>query len=283
MLQRNLQNLSLLVAVFTCFLHLNASAQNPDSLAIAQAKWNSKEIKKGITWHQGHFSNLFNAQQEINWIEIDLKKHAKKVHFEADPKILKKTSVFAEENDALAAINAGFFDMKNGGAVDYIRVNHQIVNLGGKIAGRATAVLTLDGKKVQIASAMDIDPVTSKAANVMVAGPLLIQDQQIIPLGNNPFNTNRHPRTAVAITQKNKLILLVVDGRSNQSYGMSLPELASVMAWLGAKDAMNLDGGGSTTMYVKGATPNHIVNYPSDNKKFDHEGQRSVANIIYIK
>jgi exopolysaccharide biosynthesis protein len=46
---------------------------------------------------------------------------------------------------------------------------------------------------------------------------------------------------------------------------------------------MNLDGGGSSTLYIRNATDNGVVNYPSDNKKFDHEGQRSVANIIYLK
>jgi exopolysaccharide biosynthesis protein len=59
--------------------------------------------------------------------------------------------------------------------------------------------------------------------------------------------------------------------------------LSKVFKWLGAKNAMNLDGGGSSTLYIRNATDNGVVNYPSDNKKFDHEGQRSVANIIYLK
>jgi exopolysaccharide biosynthesis protein len=46
---------------------------------------------------------------------------------------------------------------------------------------------------------------------------------------------------------------------------------------------MNLDGGGSTTMYIKKQSDNGVVNYPSDNKQFDHYGERKVANIIYIK
>jgi len=45
---------------------------------------------------------------------------------------------------------------------------------------------------------------------------------------------------------------------------------------------MNLDGGGSSTLYVNGATETGVVNHPSDNKKFDHLGQRPVANIIYV-
>jgi exopolysaccharide biosynthesis protein len=63
---------------------------------------------------------------------------------------------------------------------------------------------------------------------------------------------------------------------------MSLPELTDVLKWLNGKDALNLDGGGSSTLYVKGAGENGIVNYPTDNKQFDHEGERPVANAILI-
>lgn len=64
---------------------------------------------------------------------------------------------------------------------------------------------------------------------------------------------------------------------------MNLHELSNILRWLGAKEAMNLDGGGSSTLYIKGATENGVVNYPSDNKLFDHEGERAVANIIYVR
>jgi exopolysaccharide biosynthesis protein len=63
---------------------------------------------------------------------------------------------------------------------------------------------------------------------------------------------------------------------------MSIPELQHLLKWLGCRDAINLDGGGSTTMYVKGQPEEGVVNFPSDNKKWDHEGQREVANAIVI-
>ncbi|MCR5821837.1 MAG: phosphodiester glycosidase family protein, partial [Bacteroidales bacterium] len=61
---------------------------------------------------------------------------------------------------------------------------------------------------------------------------------------------------------------------------LTLPELELVMKWLGCREAINLDGGGSTTMYVREA--GGVVNYPSDNRRYDHEGQRPVANAIII-
>jgi exopolysaccharide biosynthesis protein len=51
------------------------------------------------------------------------------------------------------------------------------------------------------------------------------------------------------------------------------------MSWLGCRDALNLDGGGSSTMVFDG----NIVNHPSDNKKFDHQGERVVANAIVVR
>ena len=51
---------------------------------------------------------------------------------------------------------------------------------------------------------------------------------------------------------------------------------------LGGEDALNLDGGGSTTLWLSGASDNGVVNYPCDNGRFDHAGERKVPNILYI-
>jgi exopolysaccharide biosynthesis protein len=78
------------------------------------------------------------------------------------------------------------------------------------------------------------------------------------------------------------VIILTVDGRSNQSYGLTLFEVQKVMLWLGCEKALNFDGGGSTTMYIRGKSCTGVVNMPSDNKKFDHEGERKVSNALMI-
>lgn len=79
-------------------------------------------------------------------------------------------------------------------------------------------------------------------------------------------------------------MLLTVDGRAaGNAAGMSIPELAYLVKLLGGEDAINLDGGGSTTLWLKGAPENGVLNYPCDNKQFDHKGERSVSNIFYVK
>ncbi len=85
----------------------------------------------------------------------------------------------------------------------------------------------------------------------------------------------RHPRTAFGFSQNRRtLYLLVVDGRTSVSIGMTLSQLADLMKGLGAYDAVNFDGGGSTTMWIRG---NGVVNAPSDGS------ERVVANHLAVQ
>lgn len=87
------------------------------------------------------------------------------------------------------------------------------------------------------------------------------------------FSQKRHPRTVVARRADGTVMLVAVDGRREGSVGMTLEELTDFMKALGASDALNLDGGGSTTMVVDG----RVVNHPSDK-----EGERAVANVLLL-
>jgi exopolysaccharide biosynthesis protein len=88
------------------------------------------------------------------------------------------------------------------------------------------------------------------------------------------FAVDRHPRTAIAKLASGKLLLVTVDGRQpGISAGMSLYMLADLLLELGAVEAMNLDGGGSTTMVIQ----NKIVNKPSD-----QTGERPVSDAVLV-
>jgi exopolysaccharide biosynthesis protein len=88
------------------------------------------------------------------------------------------------------------------------------------------------------------------------------------------FASDRHPRTAVGRMTNGKLLLVTVDGRQPQtSIGMSLYTLADLLLELGAVEAINLDGGGSTTMVVK----HKVMNKPSD-----QTGERPVSDAILM-
>ena len=87
------------------------------------------------------------------------------------------------------------------------------------------------------------------------------------------FVETRHPRTAVAKLKDGKFLMITVDGRSESSGGIGLQDLAEYLLSIGAVDAMNLDGGGSTTMFLDGK----VVNHPSDK-----EGERKVGDAILV-
>jgi Phosphodiester glycosidase len=112
-------------------------------------------------------------------------------------------------------------------------------------------------------------------------GPMLIHNSaKIITATEEVFDAasgisagSGAPRTAIARLADGKIVLMVVDGRSATSRGVSLSELADILLGLGATDAINLDGGGSSAMVVNGA----VVNSPSDGV------QRSIPSVVVLR
>ena len=120
-----------------------------------------------------------------------------------------------------------------------------------------------------------------KERDVMTAGPMLVWKGKDVPQRTDrTFVTTRHNRTALGRRPDGSYILCVADGRfRDHAEGLTLFELQRVMRWLGCSSAINLDGGGSSTMYIKDTG---VVNYPSDNGEHDHEGERPVSNAILV-
>ncbi len=107
------------------------------------------------------------------------------------------------------------------------------------------------------------------AAKILVSGgPLLLENGRVNVRSEKEniapdIARGRAPRTAIGITRDGDVLVLVVDGRSQTSAGMTLEELAQFFLRLGAKDAVNLDGGGSSVMVIN----RKIVNRPSDGRE----------------
>ncbi|TVQ68208.1 MAG: phosphodiester glycosidase family protein [Balneolaceae bacterium] len=97
--------------------------------------------------------------------------------------------------------------------------------------------------------------------------------------GSRTFD-ERHVGTETAEPGHPNIIILVADGRHEKAAGLSLRELAELMLSMGCVDAVNLDGGGSSTMYIRS---HGVVNHPSGNEVFDHEGERAVRTVIMIE
>lgn len=130
------------------------------------------------------------------------------------------------------------------------------------------------------AAAMSLQP--WHPAEAVGGRPVLVRDSSMAhesDTATTSFARSRHPRTAVGIADDGRrLILVVVDGRQRQSDGMTLRELATLMLALGARDAINLDGGGSSTMVARDSSGRlRVMNAPSD-----PTGERPVGNALAI-
>jgi exopolysaccharide biosynthesis protein len=266
-------------------------SQDLDSITFLHTKWNKRSIKaksKSIT-HHFNARNLFGSNQNISYVEVKNKKKAAALAIGYELTVLKPTSAFGKDNNAVVAITGTFFDVKNGGSVDLIKTDGKIVtenryDQSGNRSAHQQAALSIDDGKLSIKKwdgSADWEH-SMQDANIMVTGPLLQLEEMDSPLDSGSFSITRHPRTAIGIKPGGRVILLTVDGRNENSAGMSLFELRKVMKWLGCTSSINLDGGGSTTLWVAGEGKNGIINYPADNKQWDHNGERKVANTILL-
>ncbi len=264
-------------------------AQSSDSLLIVKTKWQRTRIAKKVLMFGHHFKdkNLFGANENISFVEV--KNTGRKALFAlgAEEKELVTTRNFGLRDTAIVAINGNFFDVKNGGSVDFVKVKGEIINQNrleknGSRARHQQAAVVIEKGKLAIKKWDGTTDWENRLTeeNVLLNGPLLFFNGIKEDLDTAAFNRLRHPRTCVGLKPNGRVILLTVDGRNDNSAGMSLFELRKLMQWLGCTSAVNFDGGGSTTLWINGKG---VINHPTDNKKWDHEGERKVANVILVK
>lgn len=247
--------------------------------SIRQMRIDRAKIAPGLKL-QIYKGALWSSPQSFQVLEIGKKRRLDIVFKDT---MLVKTSEFGKENNALAAVNAGFFDMRNGGSVTFLMVDDVVVDTNQSESRLITqsAIAITDNGRVWIGKAPEIQSstVAKEYEDVLFTGPLLLLGGQMMPVDSVGFNTDRHPRSCACISKSGKVRLITVDGRHQEASGMSIKELGALMRGFNCREAINLDGGGSTTMWVK---KRGVVNHPSDNRVFDHKGQRKVANAIVI-
>lgn len=281
------RNLLLGIVLAVCSLGIVKGQTVSDSLAIVSAQWKIESPQKGIIHKYVSIPQLYQVPQSISLIEID-PGAGLKVGVTVSDK-MRETSKMASEQGAIAAINGSYFDMKRGNSVCFLKVDRQVVDTTtlGEFARRVTGAVSIRKGKMKIISwNRQIEKqYKGKKGIVLASGPLMLKDGRYSDwsLCEKDFIRTKHPRSAVALTKDGKILFITVDGRfPKHAGGVSIPELAHLIRILGGKDAINLDGGGSTTLWLSGAPDNGIVNYPCDNKRFDHRGERTVPNILYI-
>ena len=190
--------------------------------------------------------------------------------------VTEKTSVIAADNRALLAINGDYYGARERGYV----IREGIIYRSTRRQGAEDLVIYRDGT-MRIISESDVSAeelLNDGAYNVFSFGPGLISDGVITVSEGYEVGQAMasNPRTAIGQVDGLHYVFVVSDGRTSESAGLSLYELAQFMSELGVSVAYNLDGGGSSTMYYNG----EVVNNPTTNGK--RISERSVSDIVYI-
>ncbi|WP_343532057.1 phosphodiester glycosidase family protein [Pedobacter sp.] len=293
-----------------CAPKKNAVSSNATLELLDKKDWKIDTLRKDIVWY--HYSSTSDpefANQNVNVVSFDPRVKMGNALLEYK-KEKDSLSVFASRiTGAVAGINATYFIEKKDSA-DYMHLRLKGRDIQQVKVPKSSiywwkhqGMMTFNDEGTQFDIQFSPEDFTKvKASNIITGAPMLIDNFK--PVGLTFADTAglkvdlkklhyehylkhqgvRHPRTAVAVTKQGKLLLITVDGRNTMAKGMSAKELTQFLRrFFNPKAAMNIDGGGSTMMWIKGQIPNGIVNYPTDNKKFDHYGQRMVETALFIK
>jgi len=150
------------------------------------------------------------------------------------------------------------------------------------------ACLSVDGAAVAIARRGDLPE--RPGGDLLQAGPLLVRggapvrgDVEGFSAGSHQFDSDitdgRHPRAAIGVTRRGEALAVACDGRADDEAGLTMGELAEAMAALGAVQAMNLDGGGSTSLVCGG----WLRNVPREAHGIALPGGRTVPTAIVFR
>ena len=191
--------------------------------------------------------------------------------------VTAKTSVTAAENNAILAVNGDYYGANSTGYV--IRNGVVYRDTVREDSSNGDLAIYKDGSfKIIYEDEISADQlVKDGVVNLLAFGPSLVENGAITVDTNSEVGRSMasNPRTAIGIIDENHYIIVVSDGRTSESEGLSLYQLAEVMKSYGVKTAYNLDGGGSSTLYFNG----QVINKPTTNGTIS---ERAVSDIVYI-
>lgn len=236
------------------------------SIAAAQPAWT--ELGDGLR----HAVLRRTGPVRAHVVEVDLCEHSIAVRATQPSERGQRTSAWAADASAAVAINADFFS--TGFRPSGLAVGQGNLFTDSRDSSDESAVAYSPAGILQIRPAGETLAAPLHWMHDVVSGrPVCLRDGRVISSTASHYGT-RNPRTGVGLSRDGRtLYLVVVDGRSTSSIGVTTGGLGDILLDVGAYDGLNLDGGGSTAMYIRGMG---VVNSPSDGT------ERTVANHLGI-
>ena len=192
--------------------------------------------------------------------------------------VTAKTSETATDNNAILAVNGDYYGANSTGYV--IRNGVVYRDTVREDSSNGDLAIYKDGSfKIIYEDQISADKlVKDGVVNLLAFGPALVENSEIAVETNEEVGQAMasNPRTAIGIIDENHYIIVVSDGRTSESKGLSLYQMAEVIKSYGVKTAYNLDGGGSSTLYFNG----QVINKPTTGG--NRISERAVSDIVYI-
>lgn len=282
-----------------------------DSLAFCNADWQITDLGKGA---QALYAQapMFFSTQSICCIKYPSSEYRSEILHRPGEKAGKPSELGAKMG-AKMAVNAGYFHVKPRIPSVYFRIGDEVVGTTHPTETyRVDGVLGFKDKEghqmvIEYSDTTQYQTVSGDWHTVMASGPMLVKGGEIVVpqlkgdgadganiaamideqkkgakirthYSSIQFYDMRHPRAAVGTDDEGNIYYVVIDGRfKGKGDGASIYETAYICKMLGMTEAINLDGGGSTTLWSE---ETGVINHPYDNKKWDHVGERAVPNLI---
>lgn len=249
-----------------------------DSVAIVDARWKVMRDADGVVVKKWS-PRLFGSDQRIFCVEIDPAEYRLAL---AQDSLRTRVSELGRQSGAEVAINGGFFKTRTDEAVasGFIRIGDRFParmpgNYGAAVVIDSTGYVSLvpwsDAVQTQY------DSPETRYSEVLTTGPALVRNGYLL-IGWNAAEP-RHPRSCIGVRPDGTVVLMVVDGRQKKAAGMGLCELAYLTRLMGMSDVLNLDGGGSSTLWTK---RQGVINKTSDHVLF-FRMERPVGNAVVVK
>ena len=259
--------------------------------------WTTTQVQPGLKWHNFEGTDPVTSKPQIvNVVEADLSNPGIRLSFVYSD-LEKKVSEVAAERGALAVVNATYGADQDG--IVYIKTDgteRRTIDVEAGTEWKYKAAVWYDGlSSLGFYNRHQYNATSNKNKyeadthrNLFSSAPLLIDNGSDINLDSFGGNSAaRHPRTVLAVTRSGRLLLITIDGRLSTSKGMTCPEMQLFLGrYFAPAYAINMDGGGSTAMYVTG---NGIVNYPcngtaedAEDVSRDHTAERSLPSFFAI-
>lgn len=188
--------------------------------------------------------------------------------------IRQATSTMADAHNAILAVNGDYYGFRDTGWV--LRNGTLYRSSGSGQSGEALLIDRAGNFAVENENQLSVKELEAQAVQqVFSFGPGLVVDGEIVATGTTAKGGEKHPRTAIGQVSALHYVMIVVDGRTTESRGVTLAELAQLLVQYECETGYNLDGGGSSTMVFNGK----VINQPTDGRRV---AERQVSDIVYI-